>query len=140
MKRWLGLTGNTRILEGPFSRNNLSNKKAMQQYPNYLKWKKPPEGWTKLNTNGGVENNNRMARCGGILRNHRGEWICGFTKTIEVCSVMEAELWGILLGLRVAVDKSRGKIIVEYKAKDVIDCLKGTKASLGNYQTLIKAC
>lgn len=81
-----------------------------------------------------------MASCGGILRNHLGEWIGGYMKIIGECSIVEAEAWGILLGLRVAASKGGGKVIVESDAKNVVDCLKGTKVMSGNCQTLISAC
>jgi hypothetical protein len=51
-------------------------------------------GWIRLNT-GGATGGNSVSGCGGILRNDRGEWICGFSKCMGVCSVFVAELWGI---------------------------------------------
>ncbi|XP_039043050.1 histidine kinase CKI1-like [Hibiscus syriacus] len=33
--------------------------------------------------------------CGGALRDHLGEWVFGFSKSIGRCSVLDTELWGI---------------------------------------------
>ncbi|KAK8487080.1 hypothetical protein V6N11_033196 [Hibiscus sabdariffa] len=37
--------------------------------------------------------------CGGVIRNSNGDWILGFSKFIGFCSVIEAEIWGIVEGL-----------------------------------------
>lgn len=94
----------------------------------------------KINSDGCVSKNNRMAGCGGVLRNHYGDWICGYTKNIGNGSVMEAEIWGVLLGLRIAAEVKVGKLMVESDAKEIIDYLKGRTLPNGNCQKLIEAC
>ncbi|MCH98228.1 ribonuclease H protein [Trifolium medium] len=43
---------------------------------NYIGWKPPDVGWTKLNTDGACKDM-RIAGCGGLLRDNHGEWIGG---------------------------------------------------------------
>ncbi|MBA0602718.1 hypothetical protein Gorai_002889, partial [Gossypium raimondii] len=31
--------------------------------------------------------------CKGVMRDTKGNWILGFSKFLEICSVLEAELW-----------------------------------------------
>ncbi|KAE8722775.1 hypothetical protein F3Y22_tig00013680pilonHSYRG00102 [Hibiscus syriacus] len=66
----------------------------------------------------------QLTTWGGLLRNHLGEWIIGFSKAIEICSIPDAELQGIYEGLRIARDKNWKKVIVEMDCMDVLEVLK----------------
>ncbi|MBA0757627.1 hypothetical protein Gotri_020712, partial [Gossypium trilobum] len=37
---------------------------------------------------------------GGLVQDHNGEWIIGFSRYLGNCTMMETELWGILDGLK----------------------------------------
>ena len=62
----------------------------------------PPPIWAKLNTDGCVNPSLRTAGGGGLLQDHKRNWIAGFTANLGNCSVMEVELWAFLIGLRLA--------------------------------------
>ncbi len=47
-----------------------------------VKWTPPPLGWFKLNTDGSSLGNPRLAGGGGVIRNHLGEWVGGFSRAI----------------------------------------------------------
>ncbi|KAE8661432.1 hypothetical protein F3Y22_tig00113725pilonHSYRG00267 [Hibiscus syriacus] len=77
---------------------------------------KEEEAWVKLyleqsygtfgnkEINGSLRLNgpNGVTACGGVIRDEKGEWIMGFHKAIEICSILEAELWGVLEGMKIA--------------------------------------
>lgn len=44
----------------------------LQKIIQRIRWVRPPEGWTKLNTDGSAITNLGMAGCGGIMRNEGG--------------------------------------------------------------------
>lgn len=44
--------------------------------------------------------NDGIATCGQLLRDRCGAFIVGFTCKVVNCSVLQAELWGILHGLK----------------------------------------
>lgn len=44
-----------------------------------------------------------MAGVGGLIRNYAGEFVGGFYTNIEVCSVIEAELWGAVSRLKLGL-------------------------------------
>lgn len=54
-----------------------------------------------MNCDGVVAQHGSMAACGGVARDHNGELIYGFGPNFNGCLVLEAELWGILFGLKV---------------------------------------
>lgn len=45
-----------------------------------------------------------VASCGGLLRNPEGGWVAGFAKFLGYCLVIKSEAWGLLEGLRLAID------------------------------------
>ncbi|MCI88500.1 ribonuclease H protein, partial [Trifolium medium] len=48
----------------------------------YIGWKRPGEGWVKLNNDGACKNRGEIAGCGGLFRDSDGRWIKGYTKKI----------------------------------------------------------
>lgn len=62
-------------------------------------WKPPTRDMIKLNTDGDRKWNN-SAGCGGILRNHKGEWKGGFSKYVGKYSALLAKFWEMLEGLK----------------------------------------
>lgn len=64
-----------------------------------IAWKPPPEGSFKLNCDGAKALNGKTAY-GGVLRNHCGEDIFSFPNDVWVCSVVQAELWAILISIK----------------------------------------
>ena len=43
-----------------------------------IRWERPYRGWYKLNTDGSVIGNPRVAGGGGVLRDEAGVWVKGF--------------------------------------------------------------
>ncbi|MBA0675013.1 hypothetical protein Goari_016580, partial [Gossypium aridum] len=53
-----------------------------------------------LNTDGVVQLGFGNAAAGGVVRDANGDWIFGYNRCLGKCSIFNAELWGILEGLR----------------------------------------
>ena len=70
-------------------------------------WKPSLEDWITLNTDGSVKS---TAFGGDLLRDHNGNWIKGFLVKIDRCSAVEAELWAVLHGLKMAWDNGHREI------------------------------
>ncbi|KAL4382902.1 hypothetical protein GQ457_15G029930 [Hibiscus cannabinus] len=77
------------------------------------RWFAPPVGWVKLNSDGACRSVTGHSSCGGGFRNSEGVWLHGFSKFIGCCSILEAELWGICMGLSLAWDRGFRCIMVE---------------------------
>ena len=59
----------------------------------------PPPSWTTLNTVGCVNIITNAASGGGLLRDHIGNWIVGFSVNLGSCSILEVELWELIIGI-----------------------------------------
>ncbi|PKI45344.1 hypothetical protein CRG98_034262 [Punica granatum] len=57
-----------------------------------IRWLKPPGDFLKLNIDGSVRGNPRIAGAGGLIRNDSGGWVIGFVQNIGITSVTMAKL------------------------------------------------
>ncbi|KAF7814111.1 putative ribonuclease H protein At1g65750 family [Senna tora] len=79
-----------------------------------IAWKPPPEEWVKINVDGSVDPSSfGSSACGGVLRDRDGNFLCGFIRNVGSCSIILADLWGILSGLQVAWNRGFKKVILE---------------------------
>ena len=86
-------------------------------------WSPPRVGWLKVNTDGARKTNSSLAAGSGLLRNHFGDWVAGFSANVGVCSVLGVEHWGVVYGLRLAKMKGASKLIIEVDNKKMADML-----------------
>ena len=114
-----------------FSRNGRTNQEIL------FRWKFPPAGWCKLNTDGASGASSREAGCGGILRNDQGHWIGGFSYRIGNYTAIIAELWGILIGLEWAWNMGIKKIILECDSKVAVSMLLPRVESRKGYNKIV---
>lgn len=63
-------------------------KRVMRIY-----WEHPPEGWTKLNTNGSSIGRMSVAGCGGVARDDHGVWVASFSRRIGLTNNIVANQW-----------------------------------------------
>lgn len=69
-----------------------------------VNWVPPYENQVVLNVDGSSLGNPGQAGFGGLIRDHNGSWILGFSGYIGIVDSVEAELKGIESGLRLAWD------------------------------------
>ncbi|MBA0550997.1 hypothetical protein Golob_021901 [Gossypium lobatum] len=81
------------------------------------------DGWVYLNTDGSVKSLDMFAAAGRLLRDHNGDWIVGFTRYLGNCEVIDSELWGILHGLQIALDRSFQKVIIQTDNLEAVDLI-----------------
>ena len=84
------------------------------------------------------EVNSGLAAAGGLLRDHFGDWVAGFSANIGVCSVLGAEPWGVVYGLRLAKMKGASKLIIEVDNKQVADMLLQRVATCHKVSAMVK--
>ncbi|KAK4731276.1 hypothetical protein R3W88_024264 [Solanum pinnatisectum] len=84
---------------------------------------KPPEGVLKLNIYGSFEQNSTNGGTGGVLRDHLGIWIAGFTCKVKVRNAHHAEVLALLHGVNVA--KRLNFTLLQVIAKTDGECNNG---------------
>ncbi|KAF7808415.1 reverse transcriptase [Senna tora] len=92
---------------------SISNKIQEVKEPVIVNWQTPPKGWWKINIDGSCFTPSDDIVAGGVIRDHCGNWILGFSKYIGVGSILCAELWSVLFGLELARRAEGVNIIVE---------------------------
>ncbi|MBA0810110.1 hypothetical protein Gohar_002130, partial [Gossypium harknessii] len=68
--------------------------------------------WVYLSTGGAVVRDSGYAAIGGVVRDHDGNRIVGFTLFLGVCSPFEAEVWSILGGILILLNKGYRRAII----------------------------
>ncbi|KAK8689240.1 hypothetical protein V6N13_087962 [Hibiscus sabdariffa] len=91
----------------------------------------PLEGWWKVNTDGSHLSDSGSSACDGVIRDSSGLWIRGFTKFIGPCSILEAELWDIHVGLELAWKLGCRKLIVESDNRDAVRIIEQGHGCVG---------
>ena len=103
----------------------------------YIGWKRPLDGWVKLNCDGACKGNGELVGCGGLLRQPDGTWIKGFSRKIGVRDALHAEMWGLYLGLDMAWGEGIPHLIVESDSK-VIDMVTNNCKINGTIPSLVQ--
>ncbi|WMV55305.1 hypothetical protein MTR67_048690 [Solanum verrucosum] len=90
-----------------------------------VSWHKPPDGKYKLNIDGSYEPNSSNGRTRGVIRDHLGMWIVGFTCKIKPRNVLHAEVLALLHGLKLAKIKNLKHLLVENDSQVLLNTLYG---------------
>ncbi|KAL5736493.1 hypothetical protein ACOSQ2_031281 [Xanthoceras sorbifolium] len=98
---------------------------AKDEIFNLIVWNPPPFGLVKLNVDGSIDCNN--------------SWLGGFTINKGSGSILEAELWGLLEGLKFAWKSGFRAVLVESDSKDVIDLISADANSSHPNFSIIQA-
>ncbi|GAU25598.1 hypothetical protein TSUD_260320 [Trifolium subterraneum] len=104
----------------------------------FIGWKRPREGWIKLNCDGAFRNSLGLAGCGGLFRDSDGRWIQGYARKIGTCDALCVEMWGMYLGMKLAWRQSFHHLQVESDSKTLVDMITGKVKINGNPPTLVR--
>ncbi|KAK9148919.1 hypothetical protein Scep_007676 [Stephania cephalantha] len=116
-----------------------SNVVPRGPFPVHKGWIKLEEGWLKSNTDG-VRPLERKTTAGGLIRNDRGGWVRGFHHALGSCSVLDAELWGVLTRLRTAWQMEVDKLCLEVDSLEAYELISANNlnSSQSSVVSLIK--
>ena len=93
-------------------------------------WEKPPIGWLKLNSDGSALGNPGKVRGGGLIRDHQGNWIRGYARSLGNTNSFITELWALRDGLTIAKELRINNLIVEMDALSVVMLMNNSLAKL----------
>ncbi|XP_061353784.1 uncharacterized protein LOC133298506 [Gastrolobium bilobum] len=76
----------------------------------------------KVYVDGAVNIFSRIGACGGVICTTSGVWLGGFAFNIGSCTILEAELWAIFHGLKLAVDLQLSNVWLGSDSKEALLC------------------
>lgn len=89
-----------------------------------VEWKKPLIGWTKLNFDGSCKGARGRASIGGVVRNHKAEFLLGYAEPIGRASSTIAELAALRRGLELVLENGwKEQVWVEGDAKTLVEII-----------------
>ncbi|GMI99700.1 hypothetical protein HRI_003639300 [Hibiscus trionum] len=88
-----------------------------------ISWQPLPQGLFCLNTDAAVSITTSIGSVGGVIRGSTGEWVTGYNKRIGYVSPLQAELWGILIGLEVAWSLGIERLQIQTDSKQALNLL-----------------
>lgn len=92
---------------------NVSCVRSPSASQRFIRWIPPVNGWVKLNSDGAFSSGVDIASCGGVVRDHVGSFLFASSQRLGSCSALHAELWGILTGLRLLVERGYSKVVID---------------------------
>ncbi|GKV09037.1 hypothetical protein SLEP1_g20594 [Rubroshorea leprosula] len=102
----------------------------------WVRWYPPDLPFFKLNTDGAMNHATTKASAGGLIRDHEGRWVHGFSLSIGHQSSFMAELSGCREGLRMASDLGITHLILEMDSLLVVHMLQAKEGVEGLAWTL----
>ncbi|KAG8497788.1 hypothetical protein CXB51_007049 [Gossypium anomalum] len=81
------------------------------------------DSWVSLHTDGAMVRDSGYAASGGMARDKEGNWIVGFSRFLGVCSPFEVELWGVLNGILILLNKGYRQILILSDNLEVVKSL-----------------
>ena len=94
----------------------------------------------KLNVDGSLRKESKLAGVGGVMRDAAGGWVVGFTARIVGCPIEEVGTWALLNGLMVAWNHGARKIIVETDSLQVFKWVKGMEVVINFHANVVYEC
>ncbi|KAH1038684.1 hypothetical protein J1N35_040427 [Gossypium stocksii] len=85
-----------------------------------------------LNTNGAVHLDSRLAAIGGVVRDKAGNWITGFHRYLGKCSVFDAELWGLLDGVKLVWRGGYNQVVISSDCLEIVEAIIGSSSTSSN--------
>ncbi|KAK5839190.1 hypothetical protein PVK06_007960 [Gossypium arboreum] len=79
--------------------------------------------WIYLNAVGAVSRTSGRAAAGGVIWDSTGNWIMGYNRFIGNCSIFDAELWGILDGLKLIQWRGHDNVIIHSDSLEVVKAI-----------------
>ncbi|MBA0732559.1 hypothetical protein Gogos_016639 [Gossypium gossypioides] len=80
--------------------------------------------WVRLRTDGSVRLDEGFAATGGFVGDHNDGWIMEFCRYLGYCTVLEAELWGILDGLNFIFDRCFDRVLIQTNSIKAVNSIQ----------------
>ena len=105
-----------------------------------IRWERPYRGWYKLNTDGSVIGNPRVAGGGGVLKDEAGVWVKGFARQIGRTTNFLAELWALRDGFIMCSELHINDLEIDLDAKVIADLINSSRSSNASNSSIVADC
>ncbi|KAK9289746.1 hypothetical protein L1049_007905 [Liquidambar formosana] len=105
-----------------------------------VKWEPLTNPFYKLNTDGSSLGNPGKASAGGLIRDHLGQWIEGYSRKLGTLTSTAAEIWGLHDGLELALKCNIMKLYVDMDASAAISLLQSEISPAHPWSSVIFDC
>ncbi|CAN1843409.1 Putative ribonuclease H protein At1g65750 [Linum perenne] len=91
-----------------FSSSCWKTRRLGREAPGYARqtqligWRPGGEGCFTLNTDGSLHRASNSTAAGGLIRDDQGRFITAFASKLGTCSIVRAEIWGVIEGMELA--------------------------------------
>ncbi|RYQ87650.1 hypothetical protein Ahy_B09g095174 [Arachis hypogaea] len=103
------------------------NKKIMEPSTRSkvpVKWRPPPQGWLKLNTDAAFSNVTKTGAAAAVIRDHQGNVLGGTVNNITTRSTLSAEAQAIRKAIILANNLGLQKVTIELDNQVLVQTLK----------------
>ncbi|CAN1850207.1 Putative ribonuclease H protein At1g65750 [Linum perenne] len=101
-------------------------------------WRPAEEGWFSLNSDGSLYRNPSSSAAGGVVRDCNGRFVTAFAANLGVCSIMRAELRGIIEGMKLAWNTGIRKLRIQSDSKAAVEMLSTRRSENNQHASLIE--
>lgn len=105
-----------------------------------IRWEKPQAGWFRLNTDGSAIGSLGRVGYGGLIKNDRGVWIGGFSRSLECSNRVIAELWALRNSLILCNNMHLNVNDVQLDAKAIVHLLTNSSHANRFVMPLLDDC
>ena len=105
-----------------------------------IKWVSPLLGWFKLNTDSSSLGNPGLAGGRGVIRNHVGDWVGSFSRTIGVITSFQAKLRALKDGLNLTIDLGILHLEIEMDSLVAVELVKSIITLNAFLSTIVTDC
>ncbi|MFQ6644556.1 hypothetical protein Gotur_019473 [Gossypium turneri] len=91
-------------------------------------------------TDGAVQLGPGLAAARGVVRDKEGIWIVGYHRFLGKCSVFDAELWGILDGLKIIQRRGHIHVTIQTNSLEVVKSILGSSSTESNSALIRRIC
>ncbi|CAN1175637.1 Putative ribonuclease H protein At1g65750 [Linum perenne] len=111
---------------------------GMARQTQLIGWRPADEGWFTLNSDGSLYTQDYRAAAGGIIRDCRGNFVSSFAINLGSCSIMRAELRGIIEGIILAWEKGIRKLCIQTDSRAAVNILSCVENRLNRHTSLVQ--
>ncbi|MBA0625506.1 hypothetical protein Godav_010696, partial [Gossypium davidsonii] len=72
------------------------------------------------------------ATTGGVVWDGTSDWVIGYNRFLGNCLIFDAELWGILDGLKLIQRRGHSSVVIHFDSLEVVKAIHGNISKISN--------